>query len=112
MVTPLNLRADAPGRYFGEAAHFSGDGFSDMNFATDAVSPAAFAQWVAAARAEGPALDGAAYEQLAHQSARVAPFTYRAVAPGLFEAIVTQRLPPGPGPEAEPGGRVVKTGGG
>jgi len=114
MVTPLNLRADQPGRYFGEAAHFSGDGFADMNFAADAVSPAAFAQWAQGARAAGPALDGTAYEQLARQSARVAPFTYRAVEPGLFEAIVTQKLPPGPGPASGPGGQEApaKAGGG
>ena len=26
------------------------------------------------------------------------PFTFRAVAPDLFQQIVTQKLPPGPGP--------------
>src|SRR5262249_18358978 len=41
MVTPLNLRADRPGVFQGEASHFSGDGFSDMRFETDAVTPAA-----------------------------------------------------------------------
>ena len=35
----------------------------------------------------------------------VAPFTYRDVDPDLFEKIVTQALPPGPGPtdETNPG---------
>jgi cytochrome o ubiquinol oxidase subunit 2 len=104
MVTPLNLRVDQPGRYFGEASHYSGSGFADMNFATDAVSPAVFATWAAGARAGGPVLDGASYEALARQSERVAPFTYRAVQPGLFDDIATQRLPPGPGPQPTPGG--------
>ena len=35
----------------------------------------------------------------------VAPFTYRDVDPDLFQKIVTQALPPGPGPidETSPG---------
>jgi cytochrome o ubiquinol oxidase subunit 2 len=102
MVTPLNLRADLPGAFYGEAAHFSGDGFADMNFATDAVPPAQFADWAASARTSGPILNGASYESLSRQSAHVTPFTYRTVQPGLFEDIVMQRLPPGPGPAASP----------
>jgi cytochrome o ubiquinol oxidase subunit II len=98
MVTQLNLRADRPGSYLGLASHFSGDGFSGMHFQTRAVSPAAFAAWVAAAKSAGPVLDGPSYEALSRQSQDVAPFTYRAAAPGLFEQIATQQLPPGPGP--------------
>jgi cytochrome o ubiquinol oxidase subunit 2 len=98
MVTPLNLRADRPGSYAGEAAHFSGDGFADMTFNTDAIAPAAFAAWAAQARQTGTALDAAAYRSLSQQSAHVAPFTYRAYTPTLFDDIVAQRLPPGPGP--------------
>jgi cytochrome o ubiquinol oxidase subunit 2 len=99
MVTQLNLRADRPGPYLGLASHFSGDGFSGMRFSTRAVSPAAFAAWVAAARSAGPVLDGPSYVALSRQSQDVAPFTFRAAAPGLFEQIATQQLPPGPGPQ-------------
>jgi len=101
MVTQLNLRADRPGSYLGLASHFSGDGFSGMRFETRAVAPAAFAAWVAAAKSTGPVLDGRGYEALSRQSQGVAPFTYRAVTPGLFEQIATQRLPPGPGPQGD-----------
>ena len=99
MVTQLNLRADRPGSYLGLASQFSGDGFSGMHFQTRAVTPAAFAAWVAAAKSAGPVLDGPSYEALSRQSQDVAPFTYRAAAPGLFEQIATGRLPPGPGPQ-------------
>jgi cytochrome o ubiquinol oxidase subunit 2 len=99
MVTQLNLRADRPGSYPGLASHFSGDGFSGMHFDTQAVSPAAFAAWVAAAKSAGPVLDRASYVALSRQSQDVAPFTYRAVAPGLFDQIAMQQLPPGPGPQ-------------
>jgi len=101
MVTQLYLRADRPGSYPGLASHFSGDGFSGMHFQTQAMTPAAFAAWVAAAKASGPVLDGPAYEALSRQSQDVAPFTYRAAAPGLFDQITTQKLPPGPGPQGD-----------
>ena len=99
MVTQLNLRADHPGSYPGLASHFSGDGFSGMHFETRAVTPAAFATWVASVKAAGPTLDGPSYVALSQQSQDVAPFTYRAATPGLFEKIATCQLPPGPGPK-------------
>ena len=33
MSSKLNLMANAPGEFHGLSAHFSGDGFSDMQFA-------------------------------------------------------------------------------
>jgi cytochrome o ubiquinol oxidase subunit 2 len=111
MRTQLNLQADKPGSYFGTSAHFSGDGFSDMQFHLDAVSPAAFSSWAAGARAGGPALDTPGYQALARQSQAVKPFTYRAVQPALFEAVVRQQLPPAPGPQQGRGGPQVSPGG-
>jgi cytochrome o ubiquinol oxidase subunit 2 len=102
MVTPLHLKADRPGIYAGEASHFSGDGFADMRFNADALSPAAYAAWMARAKAAGPVLDADAYKALARQSANVTPTTYRAYTPSLFDDVATQRLPPGPGPSPTP----------
>jgi cytochrome o ubiquinol oxidase subunit II len=100
MTSQLNLQADEPGRYHGLAAHFSGDGFSDMDFELHAVPPAQFSDWAANARAAGePTLDAASYRQLLVQTQNVKPYTYRAVLPGLFDAIVNQKLPPGLGPQ-------------
>ena len=98
MVAQLNLQADEPGVYPGRAAHFSGDGFSDMHFEVHAVSPADFAGWAARTRTSGPSLDAAAYRQLLRQTQNVKPYTYRNVEAGLFAAILTQKLPPGDGP--------------
>jgi cytochrome o ubiquinol oxidase subunit II len=98
MVTELNLEADRAGSYLGLAAHFNGDGFSDMTFHADAVSPSDYSQWVATARANGPVLDRVAYRALLQQTSNVSPYTYRAVAPGLFEAIASRRQPAGQGP--------------
>ena len=88
MSTRLHLQADHPGTYRGLSAQFSGDGFSDMRFAVDAVSVDQFAHWVDAARKVGPALDALTYSELAKPGAAVAPFTFREVAPGLFKSIV------------------------
>jgi cytochrome o ubiquinol oxidase subunit II len=94
MVTRLQLQADHPGRYRGLSAQFSGDGFADMRFNVEAVPAEGFAQWVAATRSEGPALDAQAYADLAKPSQAVAPFTYRAVAPGLFSSISSAGMQP------------------
>ena len=104
MATQLNLQADRPGDFPGLSSHFSGDGFSGMHFVMHARSPADFAAWVAGVRAGGPVLDAPAYDSLAKQSSNVAPFTYRAAAPGLFQAVLTPPPPPPPpGDRAGPG---------
>src|SRR6185437_10383411 len=100
MTTRLNLEADQPGVYPGLSAHFSGDGFPGMAFDVDAVQPAQFARWVAGARTAGPPLDARSYHDLLRQSENVKPYTYGAVAPGLFDSIVRGQQPPGPGPAA------------
>jgi len=94
------LQADAPGEYYGQSAQFSGDGFSDMNFTVRAVATQQFDAWVSSTRRDGPVLDRAAYTQLAKQSQNVHPFSYRDADPTLFHAIVSQEIPPGPGPDA------------
>ena len=99
MVTRLYLQADEPGSYPGLAAHFSGDGFSDMAFEVRAVTPAEFTQWAADTRASGPSLDEPSYKRLLQQTQSVKPYTYRDVQAGLFEAILQQKLPPGDGPQ-------------
>ena len=90
MDAKLHLQADRPGRYRGLSAHYSGAGFADMTFAVDAVAPAAFGQWVAGVRQTGPALDGPTYTRIAAQEATMRPVTFRAVAPGLYDAVVRQ----------------------
>src|SRR6266545_1452642 len=88
MVTRLHLQADHPGTYRGLSANYSGSGFADMRFTVDAVPPGAFARWVDEARNDGPALDAQTYADLVKPSAAVTPFTYRVVAPDLFDGIV------------------------
>ena len=88
MTTHLNLMADRPGQYRGLSAHYSGKGFADMAFMVDAVTPAQFASWLAGAKAAGPVLDGRGFVALNRESVAVKPYTYRSVAPTLFDAVV------------------------
>jgi cytochrome o ubiquinol oxidase subunit II len=113
METQLHLQADHPGEYLGLSAQFSGDGFSTMNFTVRAVPEDEFGKWAANAKQSGPNLDREAYEALSHQSESVRPFTYSAIDPALFRAIVTQELPPAAGPKrGTPGPYVREKGGG
>jgi cytochrome o ubiquinol oxidase subunit II len=95
MATHLNVQADHTGTYRGLSAQYSGSGFADMRFAVAAVPTQDFDNWVAAARSDGPALDAQAYADLVKPSGPVAPFTYRAVASGLFNSIVGAVMHPG-----------------
>lgn len=104
MVTQLHLEASHVGDYFGLSTQFSGDGFSGMHFYLHAVPQDAFAQWVAKVRQAGPVLDRAGYMRLLNPSQNIRPFTYKSVDPGLFQAITTGQIPPGPGLATEGGG--------
>ena len=100
MTTQLNLQADAPGTFRGLSSHYSGDGFSGHAFrsaggAGRAVRRLGRRDAQQRARRSMPQ----SYAALAKQSMNAAPFTFRAVDPELFHQIVTQQLPPGPGPQ-------------
>jgi cytochrome o ubiquinol oxidase subunit 2 len=111
MRTQLNLAADEPGTFRGLATQISGDGFADMHFAVEAKSPEDFYAWLGQARATGDELTPERYIALSKQSVVPAPFTFRAVSEGLFEKILDQTLPPGPGPVAQTNpGAPLRTG--
>ena len=100
MADQLNLIADKPGDFHGLSSHYSGDGFSGMHFDVHAVPASQFTAWAATANGTGAVLDTASYTQLERQSQNVAAFTFRDVEPGLFQKIVTQAVPPAPGPQS------------
>ena len=92
MTTRLNLQADRQGVYDGLSAHFSGDGFPGMQFKAEVLPADQFAMWAQGAHGQGGALDARAYAELSKPSSYVKPMTYGAVAPGLFDAIVANRV--------------------
>jgi cytochrome o ubiquinol oxidase subunit II len=98
MVTRLELRADEVGTYQGLSSHFSGDGFPDMLFDVRVVSQPQFSDWATSTARGDQVLDADSYNKLAEQSIDKTKPNYRLDDPGLFEAIATQRIAPGPGP--------------
>ncbi|MEO7057607.1 MAG: ubiquinol oxidase subunit II [Caldimonas sp.] len=108
MATQLWLRADEPGTFHGLSGHYSGDGFSDMHFQVRALPADQFAAWVGATRGAGARLDSAAYTALMRQGVEPKPILYGAVEDGLFDRIVGQHIPPGPGPALAGGGSKEK----
>jgi cytochrome o ubiquinol oxidase subunit 2 len=99
MATQLNLQADQAGTYPGLSANFSGDGFSGMSFALEAVDSGQFDTWVETTKNGGGVLDDAAYRGLLRQSENVQSYTYRGVDADLFNRIVSMQLPRGEGPQ-------------
>ena len=106
MAVELNLQADQPGPLWGRSAQFSGDGFSDKHFEVQTLNASDFAGWVEATRKDGPVLNAASYAGLAKQSINDRPFTYRDADPELFSRIVSQDIPPAPGPKGSGGGQA------
>lgn len=85
MVTRVNMQADHAGSFAGLSAQFSGDGFADMRFLTDAMPAQQFDQWVEETQHDASArLDMAAYTKLAQPSVLPQPITYGAIDPDLF----------------------------
>ena len=99
MVTRLHLRADNEGTIQGLSGHFSGDGFPSMLFDVNVVSPLAFSDWVeSTARGSSKVLNAETYKELSQQFVPKDKMSFRLEDPRLFDAIATQKLPPGPGP--------------
>lgn len=95
MDSMLHLRADKAGRYRGLSAHYSGEGFADMDFFVDAVPQAAFDRFVATAReGQGKTLDWNEFVAMAHPSRNVRPASYPRLQPGLYDQIVMKNGAP------------------
>jgi cytochrome o ubiquinol oxidase subunit 2 len=90
MQTRLHLLADAPGRFIGRNAQYSGSGFSDQHFEAIAMSPEEFDAWVAKVRQSPDKLDAAAYRALAVRSKGHPVTYYSAIAPDLFDTIIAK----------------------
>ena len=88
MRTQQYLQADAAGTFNGRNTQFNGDGFQQQAFATRAMSPHAFNDWLANTRRTGQALSCDRYMSLAHEQSTLPAENYRVVTPGLFSAVL------------------------
>jgi cytochrome o ubiquinol oxidase subunit 2 len=101
MTTHLNLLAARVGDYPGLSSHFSGGGFSDMQFMVHAVSGPQFERWLDSTHADHPALDAESYTNLARASSNVGLQTYGNVDSMLFEYILKATAPLAPSARSE-----------
>jgi hypothetical protein len=69
-----------------------------MEFNTDVVSEKGFREFVVSADASSNRLDAAEYVSLSRQSMSAEVKLFGTVANGIFDDIVSRRLPPGSGP--------------
>ena len=90
MQTRLNLLADAPGRFAGRNALYSGAGFSSQHFQAMAVSPADLEAWLARVRQSPDRLDADTYRTLALPTRGHPIAYYSEIVPGLFDAIIAK----------------------
>jgi cytochrome o ubiquinol oxidase subunit 2 len=94
METKLQAVINKEGEFWGLSGHYSGSGFSRMNFSFHGVSREGFDQWVAKAKAAGSTLDRAAYLKLEKPSEAEPVRYFAGVESGLYDAIVGMCVAP------------------
>jgi cytochrome o ubiquinol oxidase subunit 2 len=95
MQTPLHAVINKEGEFRGQSAHYSGSGFSRMNFGFRSLTQQGFDAWVAQAKAAGTSLDRAAYLDLEKPSEAEPVRYYGSVEEGLYGAILGMCVAPG-----------------
>ncbi|WP_225785100.1 ubiquinol oxidase subunit II [Xenophilus sp. Marseille-Q4582] len=88
MQTELNAVINKPGEYKGMSSHYSGAGFSGMNFKFKGLSNEDFDKWIAQARTEGQPLTRDAYRELAKPSERNPVARFASVEQGLYNRVL------------------------
>jgi cytochrome o ubiquinol oxidase subunit 2 len=96
METRLQAVINKAGTYNGFSANYSGAGFAEMNFAFYGLPQAGFDQWIAKVKADGGALDRPVYLELVKPSEKEPVHHYKTIDTGLYRAIVTLCVEPGP----------------
>jgi cytochrome o ubiquinol oxidase subunit II len=84
----LNLMADTPGDFAGQAAEINGEGFAGMKFIAQAVPGNSFEDWVQGMKAPSKKLDSAEYKKLLAPSENNPPAFYSSVEPNLYDKVL------------------------
>jgi cytochrome o ubiquinol oxidase subunit 2 len=95
METKLNAVINKEGEFMGLSGHYSGPGFSRMNFSFRGLSGQGFDEWVAKAKATASPLTRDTYLQLEKPSEAVPVRHYSMVESGLYDAILGMCVTPG-----------------
>ena len=95
METKLQAVINQEGEFWGLSGHYSGSGFSRMNFGFLGTSREGFDGWVAKAKGAGATLDREAYLQLEKPSEAEPVRYFASVENGLYDAILGMCVQPG-----------------
>jgi cytochrome o ubiquinol oxidase subunit II len=95
METQLNAVINKEGEFTGLSGHYSGTGFSRMNFVFRGLSSQGFDEWVSKAKAADSTLTRDAYLQLEKPSEADPVRYYSTVESGLYDAILGLCVSPG-----------------
>ena len=95
METKLSVVVNKPGAFNGLSSHYSGAGFSHMNFGVHGKPQGEFDQWVAMVKGKGSSLDQKAYQNLEKPSEEVPATYFASFKPDLFKAILNMCTTPG-----------------
>jgi cytochrome o ubiquinol oxidase subunit II len=95
MQTKLHAVMNQEGDFQGLSGHYSGSGFSRMNFNFRSLTRQSFDEWVAKAKAAGTSLDREAYLKLEAPSEAEPVRYFAAVESGLFDAVLGLCVDPG-----------------
>jgi cytochrome o ubiquinol oxidase subunit II len=95
METQLNAVINKEGAFTGLSGHYSGTGFSRMNFVFRGVSTQGFDDWIAKAKAANAPLTRDVYLQLEKPSEADPVRYYSTVESGLYDAILGMCASPG-----------------
>ena len=95
METKLHAVMNKEGEFTGLSGHYSGSGFSRMNFGFRSLTQQGFDEWVAKAKAAGTPLDREAYLKLEKPSEAEPVRYFASVENGLFDAVVGLCVAPG-----------------
>ncbi|MFD1881200.1 ubiquinol oxidase subunit II [Paracoccus pacificus] len=90
MQTQLHAVINKPGQYRGMSSHYSGAGFSGMNFPFYGLDQAGFDSWIEKARNSGQVLTRDAYQALLKPSENVPPAYYALGDQSLYHDILNR----------------------
>lgn len=92
MSTKLNLMASEIGSYKGVSANISGEGFADMRFTVNAVTPNEFFAWVQEPSPTDSPLTSKSYKKLAEASHDTTKRSFALQNAGLYDEIIMKYM--------------------
>ncbi len=95
MRSQLHAILNTPGESWGQSAHYTGAGFSDMRFRVRALPAGHWDRWVAGMKTTRATLQAANYLRLERPSEKVPVMRFAAVQPDLFARVLNRCVEPG-----------------